>query len=138
MRLKIISLFMLAFLSVSVSNTLAQQPLEETATQAEIAMQRAVDHYQAGLLNEAAGLLRGFVVSHPDSSLIDQAYYYLASIHNEQGDPATAIGYLDKISAESQSPATTLLQSELLLQMGNATRAVDSAPATGNAEAGFA
>ena len=46
MRLKIISLFMLAFLSVSVSNTLAQQPLEETATQAEIAMQRAVDHYQ--------------------------------------------------------------------------------------------
>ena len=125
MRLKIISLFMLAFLSVSVSNTLAQQSLEETATQAEIAMQRAVDHYQAGLLNEAAGLLRGFVVSHPDSSLIDQAYYYLASIHNEQGDPATALGYLDKISAESQSPATTLLQSELLLQMGDATRAVD-------------
>jgi tetratricopeptide (TPR) repeat protein len=124
MRLKIISLFMLAFLSASVSNTLAQQPLEETATQAEIAMQRAVDHYQAGLLNEAAGLLRGFVVSHPDSSLIDQAYYYLASIHNELGDTATAIGYLDKTSAGSQSPATTLLQSELLLLMGNATRAV--------------
>ena len=125
MRLKIISLFMLAFLSVNVSNTLAQQSLEETATQAEIAMQRAVDHYQAGLLNEAAGLLRGFVVSNPDSSLIDQAYYYLASIHNEQGDPATALGYLDKISAENQSPATTLLQSELLLQMGDAARAVD-------------
>ena len=125
MRLKIISLFMLVFLSVSVSNSLAQQPFAATATQAEVALQKAVDHYQTGQFNEAAGLLRGFVVSHPDSSLIDQAYYYLASIHYEQGDPATAVGYLDKISAEGQSPATTLLQSELLLQMGEATRAVD-------------
>ena len=97
MRIKIISLLLLAFLHISVSNTMAQQPFEATATQAEIAMQKAVDHYQVGQFNEAAGLLRCFVLSHPDSVLIDQAYYYLASIHNEQRDPATAVGYLYKI-----------------------------------------
>jgi len=63
MRLKIISLLILAFLHISVSNTLAQQPLEETATQAKIAMQKAVDHYPIGQFNESAGLLRGFSVS---------------------------------------------------------------------------
>ena len=125
MRLQIVSLLLLILLNVSVSNTLAQQPFAATATQADIAMQRAVEHYQAGQLNEAAGLFRGFIVSYSDSALIDQAYYYLASIHDDLGEPATAIDYLDKMVDEARSPVSKLLQSELLLQMGEATRAVD-------------
>ncbi len=124
MRLQITSFLMLMLL-IGVSNTLAQQPLAATARQAEMALQKAVDQYQSGQLNEAAVLLRGFVISNPDSMLVDQAYYYLASINAEQGDPATAISYLNKISAQGQSPVTRLLQSELLLQRGDATRVVE-------------
>jgi branched-chain amino acid transport system substrate-binding protein len=125
MRLQIVSLLLLILLNVSVSNTLAQQPFAGPITQADIAMQRAVEQYQAGQLNEAAGLLRGFVVSYSDSELIDQAYYYLASIHDDLGEPATALDYLNKMVEEAQSPASTLLQSELLLQTGESIRAVD-------------
>lgn len=125
MRFQIFSLSLLILLSVGVSSTLAEQPEETTVSQAEVAMQRAVDHYHAGQLNEAAGLLRGFIVSHSDSELVDQAYYYLASIHDDLGDPATAIDYLDKLSDEAQNPARTLLRSELLLQLGDAIHAVD-------------
>lgn len=125
MRFQIFSLSLLILLSVGVSSTLAEQPEETTVSQAEVAMQRAVDHYHAGQLNEAAGLLRGFIVSHSDSELVDQAYYYLASIHDDLGDPATAIDYLDKLSVEAQNPASTLLRSELLLQLGDAIHAVD-------------
>ncbi len=125
MRLLITSLLLFMLLCFGVSNTLAQQPVAATARQAEIALQKAVDQYQSGQLNEAAVLLRGFVISHPDSTLVDQAYYYLASIKDEQGDPATASSYLDKVSVQGQGPATSLLQSKLLLEMGDATRAVD-------------
>ena len=125
MRLLITSLLLFMLLCFGVSNTLAQQLVSATARQAEIALQKAVDQYQSGQLNEAAVLLRGFVISHPDSMLVDQAYYYLASIKDEQGDPATASSYLDKVSVQGQDPATSLLQSKLLLEMGDATRAVD-------------
>lgn len=125
MRFQIFSLSLLILLSFGVSSTLAEQPAETTVSHAEVAMQRAVDHYHAGQLNEAAGLLRGFIVSHSDSELVDQAYYYLASIHDDLGDPATAIDYLDKLSVEAQNPASTLLRSELLLQLGDAIHAVD-------------
>lgn len=125
MRLQITSLLLLMLLFFGVSNTLAQQPLTAASRPAEIALQKAVDQYQSGQLNEAAVLLREFVISHPDSTLLDQAYYYLASINAKQGDTATAISYLDKISAQGQSAATSLLHSELLLQTGDATRAVD-------------
>lgn len=124
MRLQITSLLLLMLL-IGVPNSLAQQPLAATAGQAESALQKAVDQYRSGQLNDAAVLLRGFVISNPDSMLVDQAYYYLASINAEQGDPATAINYLDKISAQGQSPATRLLHSELLLQRGEATRVVE-------------
>jgi len=124
MRLKIFCLSMLLLLSFGVS-ALAAQPVQTTATQSSTAIQRALDHYQAGKLNEAAGLLRGFVISQPDSSLINQAYFYLARIHRDLGEPATALEYLGKMTGAAQAPATMLLQSELLLQLGDAARAVD-------------
>lgn len=125
MRFRIVNLLLLMLLHVSVSNTLAQQPLLATATQPDAALQQAVGYYRSGNLNEAADLLRSFVVSHSDSALIDQAYYYLASIHEKLDDPDMAASYLDKISAEGQSPAAILLQNKLLLQRGAVTRAVD-------------
>lgn len=124
MRFKIVCLLLLMLLGVAASNVLAQ-PTETTVSQADIAMQRALDHYHAGKLNEAAGLLRGFVISQPDSALINQAYYYLALIHHDLDDPASALDYLGQMAAGTHSPAGILLQSKLLLQMGNAVRVVD-------------
>lgn len=124
MRFKVVSVSLLMLLSFGASNPLAQST-ETTVSQTDVAMQRALDHYHSGKLNEAAGLLRGFVISQPDSERVNQAYYYLARIHHDLEDPATAIIYLEKMSEEARSPASILLQSELLLQMGNAIRAVD-------------
>ncbi|MDT8442914.1 MAG: penicillin-binding protein activator [Desulfuromonadales bacterium] len=124
MRIKIASLSLLMLLLMSLSNALAQQ-YNASGSQPDIAMQRALDHYHDGKLNEAAGLLRGFVISRPDSTLINQAYYYLARIHRDLDDPATAIEYLGKMSDVTHSPAAILLQSQLRLQMGDAVRAVD-------------
>ena len=124
MRLKIVSLCILMFLSIGVSNVLAQQH-DTSAPQADTAIRRALDHYRAGKLNEAAGLLRGFVVSQPDSAQINQAYYYLARIHRDLDDPVAAIGYLEKMAEKVNSSAGILLQSELLLKMGDSVRAVD-------------
>jgi tetratricopeptide (TPR) repeat protein len=131
MRFKIVNLTLLTLLCFTLSSVFAQQSellpqsTEAPASQDEIAIQRALEHYRAGKLNEATGLLRGFVISQPDSELTNQAYYYLARIHSDLDDPATAIDYLGKVPKESHNPASILLQSELLLQMGDAVRAVD-------------
>ena len=93
--------------------------------QADIAMQRALDHYQAGKLNEAAGLLRGFIISQADSDRINEAYYYLARIHHDLDQPSIALDYLDRLDRNAASPASALLQARLLLQMGDAARVVD-------------
>ena len=124
MRFKIVGLVLLMLLNLSVASALSQQP-EAQALPTDVAIQRALDHYRSGKLNEAAGLLRGFIVSQPDSALLNQAYYYLARIHSDLNDPAAAIEYLGRMTGGSKSPASMLLQSELLLQMGDAARAVD-------------
>jgi branched-chain amino acid transport system substrate-binding protein len=131
MRFKIVCFSLLMLLSASLSTVLAQpaeitvSPVEKTTSQADIAMQRALEHYHDGKLNEAAGLLRGFVISQPDSELINQAYYYLAQIHHDLDDPISALDYLEQMSDEAQTHASILLQSELRLQMGDAVGAVD-------------
>ncbi|MCK4509559.1 MAG: penicillin-binding protein activator, partial [Desulfuromonadales bacterium] len=132
MRFKIASLLLCMTLSLDVSIVLSlntssvlSQPTEAQALQADVAIQRALDHYHAGKLNEATGLLRGFVISQPDSDLINQAYYYLARIHHDLEDPTTAIDYLGKMTEVAHSPASILLQSEILLQMDDAVRAVE-------------
>ncbi len=124
MRIKIVSLSLLMLLLMSLSNALAQQ-YQDGVSQSDIAIQRALEHYHDGKLNEAAGLLRGFVVSQPDSAQINQAYYYLARIHRDLDDPATAIEYLGKMTEGTHSPAAILLQSQLQMQRGDAVRAVD-------------
>ena len=124
MRFKIVCLSLLILLSTGVSNVLAQ-PTETTASSADITIQRAMDYYHNGQLNEAADLLRGFVVSHPDSDQNNQAYYYLARIHRDLNFPTTALDYLEQVDEGAHSPASVLLQSELLLMMGDAVHSVD-------------
>jgi ABC-type branched-subunit amino acid transport system substrate-binding protein len=121
MRFRVTCLSVL-LLAVFTVNSIAQPT---TTTQADVALQRALDHYHAGKLNEAAGLLRGFIVSQPDPTLIDEAHYYLARIHLDLNNPPMALEYLDRISASPAKPASILLQGELDLQMGNAARVVD-------------
>lgn len=125
MRFKIASLSFLFLLCLGVA-TLYAQPLESPLSPAENAMQRALDHYSAGKVNEAAGLLRGFVVSHSDSELIDQAYYYLARTHQDLGDSATALEYLEQMSAGAQVPVSVLLKNKLLLQRGDAATVTEN------------
>ena len=80
MRFRVATVWLLLLLSFGVCTALAQPTVP---SQADIAMQRALDHYHAGKLNEAAGLLRGFVISQSDSDRINEAYYYLARIHHD-------------------------------------------------------
>ncbi len=122
MRFKVAIVWLLLLLGCAAGSALAQstQP-----TQADIAMQRALDHYHAGKLNEAAGLLRGFIISQPDSSRINEAYYYLALAHRDLDEPSVALNYLERIDRNAITPESTLLQAELLLQMGDAARVVD-------------
>lgn len=124
MRFRIVSLSLILLLSFGASPSLSK-PAATPTVQTDTAIQRALDHYYAGKLNEATGLLRGFVISQPDSDMIDQAYYYLARIHYELEDPATANSYLDKMAENAHSPASLLLQCEIWLQLGDAARAVD-------------
>ncbi len=119
-----------AFLLLLITGTgqLLAQPLgldaQHTTTSGEMAMQRALDHYRDGKLNEAAGLLRGFVISQADSPLVNQAYYYLARIHSDLDEPMIATDYLARMSADSREAASELLAGELLIRTGKATQAV--------------
>jgi tetratricopeptide (TPR) repeat protein len=124
MRFRIISLVLLLLLTVSIGSSVAQ-PAAPSSPQADIALQRALKHYQAGKLNEAAGLLRGFIVTRTETDLVDKAYYHLACIHRDLGNPSLALEYLDRISASSKKPADVLLLGELNLQMGNPAMVVD-------------
>jgi len=122
MRFKTATVCLLLLLSFGLCSALAQSAM---SSQADIAMQRALDHYHNGKLNEAAGLLRGFLVSQSDSERINEAYYYLARVHQDLDEPSLALDYLSRIDRKATSPASTLLQAELLLQMGDAARVVD-------------
>lgn len=114
---------LLLVLGCGVGSALAQP---EEPSQADIAMQRALDHYHAGKLNEAAGLLRGFIVSQSDSERINEAYYYLALVHRDLDEPSIALDYLDRIEGLATNPEILMLQAELLLQIGHAARVVDT------------
>jgi len=121
---RLVLLTLLCLLSCGVLQASAQ-PLAGAASPADIALKRAMEHYQAGKLNEAAGLLRGFVVTYPDTPQADQAYYALAQVHRALEEPAIALEYLAQARLEAIGPDKTLLQSELQLQLGDAARVVD-------------
>ena len=89
----------------------------------EVTLQRAADHYQAGKLNEAAGLLRGYLVSQPDSSRHIPALLMLARVHADLGEPVTSLDYIEQIPREQRGPAARLLQGRMLVQTDQAARA---------------
>lgn len=124
MRLKIFSLSLFVLCCICVFQVSAQ-PYDSASSSAEVALQRALEQYHAGKLLEAAGLLRGFVISYQDTEEVKQAYYYLARIHRDLNDPATAMEYLDRLPVKDLGPAGTLLHSELLLLRGDAVNAVE-------------
>ena len=122
MRFRVVIAWLLLLLCCGAGGAFAQST---EPTQADTAMQRALDHYHAGKLKEAAGLLRGFIISQADSNRINDAYYYLALVHRDLDEPSIALDYLEQIERNAVSPQSTLLQAELLLQMGDAARVVD-------------
>lgn len=122
MGLRIAMICLLLMFGCEAGSVLAQS---DEPTQADIAMQRALDHYHSGKLNEAAGLLRGFIVSQSGSERINEAYYYLALVHRDLDEPSIALDYLDRIAGLANNPDYTMLRADLLLQTGYAVRVVD-------------
>ena len=120
MRIWVLSIWLLFFL-IYTGDAFSQS---ETSP-AETALQRALNHYHAGKLNEAAGLFRGLMISQPDSELVNEAYYYLALIHRDLNEPAMALEYLNRIHDKAMTPEIQLLRAELLLESGDTFRAVD-------------
>jgi ABC-type branched-subunit amino acid transport system substrate-binding protein len=114
-----------ALLHLCLADSLPAQTTHHTEQLVEAALLRAQDHYRAGKLNEAAGLLRGFIVSQPDSPLINHAYLYLAQIHHDLNEPERALDYLDRIAPDAWTPQASLLQARLLLGTADPLTATD-------------
>jgi len=91
---------------------------------ARAALERAVGHYEDGRLAEAAGLLRGFLVSHAESGLAGEAYRALAAVHADLDEPQLALDYLAELPPEKILPADQLLKGRLQLQLGAVAEAV--------------
>jgi len=85
---------------------------------AQIAYDRAIAHYQEGRLGEAAGLLRGFLVSHSESPLVTDACRTLAAIHTSRDEASLALDYLVKIPENRRLPSDTLLEGRLHIRSG--------------------
>jgi branched-chain amino acid transport system substrate-binding protein len=94
------------------------------AERAQAAMNRALQHYQEGRLNEAAGLLRGFLINHAESTLIDEAYRQLAHIYAEMDEPQLALNYLAELDPHALSPTDRLMVGRLKLSTGAVEEAV--------------
>ena len=120
MRIWVLS-FWLLFCLVHTGEAFSQS---ETSP-GETALQRALNHYHAGKLNEAAGLFRGLMISQPDSEVVNEAFYYLALIHRDLNEPAMALEYLNRIHDQAMTPEIQLLRAELLLKNGDTFQAVD-------------
>jgi ABC-type branched-subunit amino acid transport system substrate-binding protein len=96
----------------------------DSADRAQVAMARALEHFHEGKLNEAAGLLRGFLVSHADSPMIDQAYRTLAEIHEALDEPQLALNYLAQIALPARRPSDQLMEGRLKIRIGDVEGAV--------------
>jgi branched-chain amino acid transport system substrate-binding protein len=84
-------------------------------------VQKGIDLYQSGKSEEALSLLRGFVVSHPDSPELPQAYLYLARIFRDRGQYEDALVYLDRIPADRRGVDALLLKGSSLVAAGKIT-----------------
>lgn len=91
---------------------------------ARAALDRAVGHYEEGRLAEAAGLLRGFLVSHADSGLVGDAYRTLAAVHGDLDEPKLGLDYLAKLPSDRFRPTDLLLKGRLQLRTGEIAEAV--------------
>ncbi len=116
-------LIVASFLLLATATAFAA-PLNPLEVRAQTAYDRAITHYQDGRLGEAAGLLRGFLVSHPESPLVTDAYRTLAAIHTSRDEANLALGYLDKIPAGQQQPTDILLEGRLRIRAGTVTDGV--------------
>ncbi|MDT8440908.1 MAG: penicillin-binding protein activator [Desulfuromonadales bacterium] len=90
---------------------------------AESALQRATEHYRAGKLNEAAGLLRGILVSQADPARRQTALFMLGQVHADLNEPMRSLEYLEQIPTAERGPSELLLEGRMLLHAGQAVRA---------------
>lgn len=110
--------FLLGTVFISVAGAVDMAATAVPTDRAQSALDRALEHYRDGRLGEAAGLLRGFLVSYPDSILTDKVYRTLAAIHADLDDPQLALDYLEKIPAADRLPVDRLLQGRLQIRSG--------------------
>lgn len=122
----LLGIILFTTLHLSLALPLPAQSTHPNEQLAEAALLRAQDHYRSGKLNEAAGLLRGFIVSQPNSPLINHAYLSLAQIHLDINEPERALGYLDSIDPDSWTSQASLLQARILIGTGDPLTASDN------------
>lgn len=81
-------------------------------------IETAEEFYRQGDLEQALTLLRGFVVQHPDSPLLNEAYLAMARIFLDRGHHLEALLYLDRIPTAQQGPAVRLVEGAALIAAG--------------------
>ncbi len=116
--LRLTTLLAVGCLLWSATVSFAAPVNEMVIDRAQIAYDRAIAHYQEGRLGEAAGLLRGFLVSHPESPLVTDTYRTLAAIHSSRDEAALALDYLAKVPENRRRPSDTLLEGRLRIRSG--------------------
>ncbi|PLX79625.1 MAG: hypothetical protein C0614_07680 [Desulfuromonas sp.] len=117
--LRLTTLLAVGCLLWSATVSFAATPAKGMAIdRAQIAYDRGLAHYQEGRLAEAAGLLRGFLVSHPESPLVADTYRTLAAIHISRDEAALALDYIVKIPENRRRPSDTLLEGRLRIRSG--------------------
>ncbi len=104
------------FISLLVSFPLA------TVASAEVAeLMQGQELYQAGDLNQALAVLRGFVQKTPDSVETAQASALISRIFTRQHNYTDAILYLQRIPSIFRSPQVELLLGNALVETGKYT-----------------
>ena len=104
------------FISLLVSFSLV------TVASAEVAeLKQGQELYQAGDLNQALAVLRGFVQKTPDSVETAQASALISRIFTRQHNYTDAILYLQRIPSIFRSPQVELLLGNALVETGKYT-----------------
>lgn len=123
MRRLPILVFLLAFLwAVSASGASTGASRAEREPSPVQALQQGIDLYRGGKTEEALVRLRGFVVRHPDSPLLSEAYLYLARIFADKGQHQEALLYIGRIPPERRGGAARLVEGRALVAQGEAER----------------
>ena len=107
-------------------------PVSAVATVEVAELKQGQELFQAGDLNQALAVLRGFVQQSPDSVETAQASALIGRIFTQQHNYADAILYLQRVPVIFQSPEIELLLGNALVETGQYTAGLTRLQPLGN------